>query len=444
MGEKKRKRHDDAAERPAKKPAVSQGPNTVKVQHVENKGVVGPVLAATPGLSFPRTIAFNAYKTSRILPKVGEVSELLLQTSEHPRLDYTAREEEDGSTESLLDNYIGVFDPATGKLQVIPVRKVTVRSTLRSETDELRAQREKEAAVRATMTAKRHALAAEFGSKKSRKAIQEMAENAITSGRAQGPDMGGRDENVASAVLQGMSTTTAAMPTREDIAAAVDSSKPRPQANLAAEYPSDVYPVETLVGKDLMTIIPIKDWVDAVDAGAAINVHSRYVAKRIVKLAKTKELQKLKVLRFILLCVDFNAALKAKGKGPKLIPHKEKLLREMGENVPPSVVDAIRRKFASENNDLTRWHIDNLATHICAAALIVDNFRVDVNDLREDLKLENNEIKQYFHEIGCKVTKPTEAEREKLKISKAEATMHWMATLKIPLNFPKVKTGRRR
>jgi DNA-directed RNA polymerase I subunit RPA49 len=40
---------------------------------------------------------------------------------------------------------------------------------------------------------------------------------------------------------------------------------------------------------------------------------------------------------------------------------------------------------------MPRWNVDNLITHICAAALIVDDFAVDVNDLREDLKLENKE-----------------------------------------------------
>jgi hypothetical protein len=33
-----------------------------------------------------------------------------------------------------------------------------------------------------------------------------------------------------------------------------------------------------------------------------------------------------------------------------------------------------------------------MMTHACAAALIVDDFEVDVNDLREDFKIEN---KQY-------------------------------------------------
>lgn len=43
------------------------------------------------------------------------------------------------------------------------------------------------------------------------------------------------------------------------------------------------------------------------------------------------------------------------------------------------------------NNDMSRWHIDNLMTHIAAAALIVDGFEVDVFDLRDDLRLENKE-----------------------------------------------------
>ena len=42
-------------------------------------------------------------------------------------------------------------------------------------------------------------------------------------------------------------------------------------------------------------------------------------------------------------------------------------------------------------NDMPRWNTDNLITHICAAALIVDNFEVDVSDIRNDLKLENRE-----------------------------------------------------
>ena len=40
-------------------------------------------------------------------------------------------------------------------------------------------------------------------------------------------------------------------------------------------------------------------------------------------------------------------------------------------------------------------------------------------------------------EIGCRVNNPTETERNKMKISKAETVNHSMAKLKLPLMFPK-------
>jgi hypothetical protein len=48
---------------------------------------------------------------------------------------------------------------------------------------------------------------------------------------------------------------------------------------------------------------------------------------------------------------------------------------------------------------MPRWNVDNLHTHIAAAALIVDDFEVDVNDLRDDLKIENKEYvsNQYWN-----------------------------------------------
>jgi DNA-directed RNA polymerase I subunit RPA49 len=47
---------------------------------------------------------------------------------------------------------------------------------------------------------------------------------------------------------------------------------------------------------------------------------------------------------------------------------------------------------------MPRWNTDNLITHIAAAALIVDDFEVDVNDLRDDLKVDNKEYVQSCRE----------------------------------------------
>jgi DNA-directed RNA polymerase I subunit RPA49 len=188
----------------------------------------------------------------------------------------------------------------------------------------------------------------------SKMAINDMTLNAIRSGK---PDDASstRNDAVADNILQHMETATKAMPTKEDLAAAVDHSKPRPMPNMSAEYPGDVYPIETVVGSELMTILDVKDWVDASASGQGVDVSSRFVARRIVKLARNKQIQKLKVLRFILLAINFGASLKAGGKGAKKIPPKGKLEEIMGANVPVECVMALRRKFAKEGYGFTNF-----------------------------------------------------------------------------------------
>lgn len=309
--------------------------------------------ASTPGLAFPSTIPMKVYKTAtRILPPGSRAppTELILQSSAHPKLDYLATQEKDGSAETLLQDYVGVYDPATGELKMMEVRKLTLRSTLRSEMEELREEKEKREARVATMSARRTALGMEFGSKKSRKALLDRTENAITRGGTNVNDADVNATATAAAVLSNMEKSTAAMPTRAELEASVDENKPRPKANIAAEVPKDVYPVDVIVGKELMSAISVKDWVDAAKAGEALTVGSRFVAKRMNRLAKSEEgrdIQKLKVLRFILLCVNFLGSLKARGnKGPKVLPPKPKMLELLGTTGP--VLDALKRRFVSE------------------------------------------------------------------------------------------------
>ena len=48
-------------------------------------------------------------------------------------------------------------------------------------------------------------------------------------------------------------------------------------------------------------------------------------------------------------------------------------------------------------------------------------------------------MQKYFQELGCAVAPPTETERAKLKITKAEGVGHRIARLRLPLVFPKMK-----
>ena len=87
----------------------------------------------------PASISLDPYvKPRRNAPprpgNTGEIAgkEILLHSSEHPKLDYTAREEEEGGSNTLLKHYIGVYDPETGKMEVLEARKVVVRGVVRA------------------------------------------------------------------------------------------------------------------------------------------------------------------------------------------------------------------------------------------------------------------------------------------------------------------------
>lgn len=58
--------------------------------------------------------------------------ELILHSSEHLKLDYTAREEETDGSDALLKHYIGIYDSDTGKMEVIEARKMIVRGSVRA------------------------------------------------------------------------------------------------------------------------------------------------------------------------------------------------------------------------------------------------------------------------------------------------------------------------
>ncbi|KAF2811577.1 uncharacterized protein BDZ99DRAFT_461604 [Mytilinidion resinicola] len=446
MSEKKRKRESEKGDRPPKKVAF-HAPETVKVQLLEDNDVLGPVIASTPGLSFPSKIALKPYKSGvvgGVLPPGKKLpAKLILHSSDHPMLDYTAREEKDGSADSLLRHYVGIYDPDSGELKLMEAHKVTVRSTLRSEEEELRRDREAAAQLkRPTIASKLETLGMEFGNKKTRKAIDDRTTNAITRDLPRLASPGGTippppSDTVAAAVLSAMEASTSNMPTKDEQTAAMEEGKPRPKANLDAKIPAEVYTISSLIGNEIMGLINVKDWVDAAEAKVPVKVNSRFVAKRIQTLAAGKDIKKLKVLRFILLLMMFKDQLRQRGgRGPYTIPFRDKFNEAMGGNAP--LVQALKRKFANENAELTRWHLNYLISHVCAAALIVDDFVVDTYDLKDDLKMTTPELMTLFKEIGARDSTPTDTERERYRIkSKAEAVAHRMAKLRIPLVFPK-------
>ncbi|MCJ1295948.1 DNA-directed RNA polymerase I subunit rpa49 [Xylographa carneopallida] len=453
MSDRKRKRATENAGRSSKKlaPEGSTSPQSVKFSFVSGGGDWAPAIAVAPGLDLPTSVPLQAYKKPRITtgPRSTSTgrstlseSELLLHCSAHPKLDYTAREESSGEADDLLRHYVGVYDPATGDIQIVPARKVTVRGTLRSTTiPEIRDESSEDEKAPPSRLAARTLLGEAFGTKKSQKAIRALTENAIVL-RNSYQNSSGKSvlDPLASAVIDSMSQTSGAAPTREALQAVIDEAKPRPKANLEAETPADVYRIEDLVGAGSLPALKVRDWQTAVEANKDVQTSSKYVSRRLVTVVQSKNIMRLKALRYVLLLLDWYSCLKPGMKGIKKLPQREDIIKAVGGEITTSMLESLRKRFAPDGN-MNKWAIDNFMTYVCALTLTIDLYEVDISDIRDDLRLETKQIVQYFQEIGCRVAKPTETEQKKLKlITKAESSTHKIAKLKLPLEFPKTRT----
>lgn len=287
----------------------------------------------------------------------------------------------------------------------------------------------------------RNTLGQTFGTKKAKKAIASFTENAISPEKSARLLLNGKApklDSAAKAMFTTISASTAGMATREELAAVADAAKPRPRPNVAAEDVRDVYTAESLIGDGMMAHIPVLEWTTTLNAKKEIVTKSRFVSNRVAKVGMNVE--KLKILRYMLLALDVLRASKAaRGKG-FMLPRRDELKTVVGD-MPESVLENFKRKF-SEAGMIDKFKYDLLATHLCAMACLVDNYEVDTWDLKEDLALETKQIQQYFMEIGAKVSAFPEGERKRLGIDKAAAKQRRIARLKLPLEFPKVAFAR--
>jgi DNA-directed RNA polymerase I subunit RPA49 len=287
----------------------------------------------------------------------------------------------------------------------------------------------------------RNTLGQTFGTKKAKRAIASFTENAIS------PEKSAREANgkapkldsAAQAMISNIADATAGMASRDELAAAADAAKPRPKPNIGAQDIKDVYTTDSLIGDSIMAHIPVREWASTLKANKEVVTNSRFVSHRVTKVATNVE--KLKILRYMLLALEILRVSKPKGKS-YMLPRRDELKTLVGD-MPEAVLESFKRKF-SDSGFISKFKFDLLTTHLCAMACLVDNYEVDVWDLKNDLKLEIRPMAQYFHEIGCKVGTFPEAERKRLGMEKAAAAQRRIAKLKLPLDFPKVAFARAR
>ncbi|CAK7227086.1 DNA-directed RNA polymerase I subunit rpa49 [Sporothrix curviconia] len=439
-GLKKRKR--DGEPKTKKKVSIQeptqQDSTVIRVSGVMQPQFSAPVVATTPGLCVPDAIEFDSFsrtksKSSKRARTTGPTTEILLHSSSHRTVDFTAKEDKALSTDSTLQHYIGIYDPATGELEVVNAKKMEIRGNVRAR-DATKDQMTG-VPVRKTNTDMKNELGQTFGTKKAKKAILSLTENAIGTRKrnADGSYVAEQMGDGDLVLMKTMEEATSGMATREELQAVVDKAKPVPRGNYEAEDIQDVYVPSQIVGADVLASIPVRDWQQSAKAGEPISVYARYVAQRVAVVAiRDDALDHLRLMRYMYwLILYLQCARPGKERGTKRQPPREKLKEQM-DGCPDTVIQHIRQRF-SDSGTIRKFHVDLLMTHCAAFACILDNYEVDMLDLREDLKLEQKQMSQYFSEIGARI-----------KVVKEEAKTKHIAKLMLPLRFPNSMRARQK
>lgn len=400
----------------------------------------------------PADLTYHSYQprdAARPKAKRDQHEELLLHSTAHRALDLTAREEEPRGSKPLLNHYIGVFDPKTGRLDVVEAKRMVMRGQVRAkQLPAASAAEDRPVQVRLlalrrwvaapefltrlqTMLERKTDLGQTFGTKKAKKALRDNVLNALLSPEKNKADDGSaaKIDNASRAMLDSVGAVTSQMATREELQAAVDEAKPVPRANVDAKDVGDVYEAEAIIGADILKLVPIREWQEKARRKEGIQTPSRFIAARVNAVATDDDATtRLRVLRYFGFVLLFYLGTKpGKQRGTRQLPPREKL-RELLSPAPEAVIENIRRKF-SEGGTMRKFHMNLLMTHCCAFACIVDDFEVDTQNLRDDLRLDQKSMNQYFYEIGARV--------KQVGGKGGEGPAAHVARLALPLVFPR-------
>ncbi|KAI5790220.1 RNA polymerase I associated factor, A49-like protein [Geopyxis carbonaria] len=397
-----------------------------------------PLIATCRGVTLPNqpyTPYVSTAANDGLSRKKRVRAEYLLHTS-NSRLDYEGREVAEEN--ELEKQYIGIYDPATNTVSFHVAPKLQITSSIKAHR-----QRDAEVQERGSMNTyeqSRVALGKAFGTRKAQLALESREINKV--------DVSGMDEETSTVLVKQVEENTKDIPTSEMLSQAHADVRQIPAYNKDATKPAEVYQRVAVISEDEWSTIWTSDWVNA----GSVATTSLYVNNRVNKLLEDqpkKHTIKLKMLKYISWMLAFyTAQQKNRGRLPPIGKAKTLLY-----GASQATVEGFYKRFAEDiagpavqkedgtMRESTKYTVsprleNKLIYHIAVLCLMVDDYDVDIYDLKVDMNITPRELTQAFKEVGCVVKELSKTQYTSMKMTKADAQQHKKAVLKIPLEFP--------
>ena len=362
-----------------------------------------------------------------------------------------------------MKHYIAVFDPATGSLDVTEAKKMIIRPQVRQFQTDPEVQEDAGPSVKPPARA---ALTEAFGTKKSKKVVQAMAENRLLA-------RGDADDPLSQAILSSVAGDEDGI----DASELIRANKPLPRANTKAQKVQDAYPLTTLVipspSAETLSSLNLEFWKSSISADKSVSTHGRFSAHRLSYMIQAhlrspdddSILQLCRLLRYIDLLLGlhkFISNLPFKKPIPETDRWPSKTLNSFQSaskqtQLLPNLVahffpDRMRSQYAMT---LLRTTILALSLHIPPGPSLQIEAGIlasDPTDLQLDLAMEQKDAVKLFRELGCKLEPSTDKDLAVWGLSKKSKKKDEngkdikrprakIAKLSLPLDFPKLSQG---
>lgn len=201
------------------------------------------------------------------------------------------------------------------------------------------------------------------------------------------------------------------------------SARNIPPYDDTATTPQEAYPLDKIIFKGEWDYL--LDILNLLHAGAEVesSAYSSFVCNRIQKLKELEDEGEKTTLACIFSYINH------------LLKYKDRNSMDASSAKHHKIPGILNQKFSSmfaldsDSRRLTEEKKDLLISYVLVLTLYADEFRTDPSDIARDLRMSAVKLRAHFEHLGCKL------------VSQNKVTM---ATLPVPLTFPRLRQKRRR